>query len=346
MLAAIRREPCRRVPTDIWATDEVWDALCRHVGGDRGAVMRALHIDGVHDVGARYIGPPLPAVPEDEQVDYWGIRNRKMHYPTGFYWEQCHYPLARAKSVDDLAGYAWPTTDWFDYSGIETRARGLGRDRAVACGYMAPFYYHNLLRGLEQSLLYPHDDPELTHAIVGRISDFFYEHHRRCFEAARGTIDLAQVTDDYGSQIGPLISPETFRRFYRPQLQRFIDLCHEFGIAVFHHDDGAIRPFLPELVEMGIDVLNPVQHTCPGMEMAGLKRDFGQRLCFHGAIDNQHVLPRGSPEDVRRAVREAIDTLASDRTGYILAPCHDLQAVTPVENIVAMYDEAWRYGRF
>jgi uroporphyrinogen decarboxylase len=115
---------------------------------------------------------------------------------------------------------------------------------------------------------------------------------------------------------------------------------------VFHHDDGAIRPFLPELVDMGIDILNPVQHTCPGMEMKGLKRDFGARLCFHGGIDNQKVLPFGTPEEVRQEVRRAIDALASDGTGYILAPCHNLQAVSPVENIVAMYDEAFRYGTF
>jgi uroporphyrinogen decarboxylase len=97
---------------------------------------------------------------------------------------------------------------------------------------------------------------------------------------------------------------------------------------------------------MGIDILNPVQATCPGMEMEGLKRDFGQTLCFHGGIDNQHILPFGSPEEVRAEVRRAIDTLASDRTGYILAPCHNVQPVTPVENILAMYDEAWCYRKF
>ena len=132
----------------------------------------------------------------------------------------------------------------------------------------------------------------------------------------------------------------------KPHLQRFIDLCHGFGIKVFHHDDGAIREFLPDLVDMGIDILNPIQHVCPGMGMEGLKRDFGDKLCFHGAIDNQQVLPFGTPEDVRAEVRYAIDALASDQTGYILAPCHNLQAVTPVENIIAMYDEAGKYGRF
>ena len=166
------------------------------------------------------------------------------------------------------------------------------------------------------------------------------------FEACEGLIDVTQVTDDLGTQNGPMISPRTFREFYRPHMQRFIDLAHSFGIEVFHHDDGAIRAFIPDLVEMGIDILNPMQWTCPGMELEGLKRDFGGDLCFHGGIDNQRILPFGTPDEVRAEVRHNIDALASDRTGYILAPCHNIQPITPVENIVTMYDEAWKYGKF
>ena len=344
MLAAIRHHKLDRIPTDIWATAEVMKKLRDHFG-EGADLNRELHIDGMAKMAPEYIGPPLPPVSEDEQVNFWGMRTKRMDYPTGVYYEHSSFPLAFAHSIDDLDRYAWPRADWFDYSRLEKDARA-GRDgQIVMCGYMAPFYFHNLLRGLEQSLVDPHEDPELTHAIVGRISDFFYDHHRRIFESARGLVDIAQVTDDYGSQSGPLISMETFRAFYKPHLARFVALCKEFGVLVFHHDDGAIRPFIPEMIELGIDVLNPVQWVCPGMERSGLKRDFGRKVCFHGGIDNQRILPFGTPEEVRAEVRAAIDTLASDGTGYILAPCHNIQAVTPVENIVAMYDEAWRYGR-
>ena len=228
---------------------------------------------------------------------------------------------------------------------MRSKAEEAGSDKVVQCGYMAPFYYHNLLRGLEQSLIDPLIDPELTQAMVNRIADFFYAHHRRMFEACQGLIDVAQVTDDLGSQTGPLISVELYRTFYAPHHQRFIDLCHEFGIKVFHHDDGSCRAFLPLLVEMGIDILNPVQWVCPGMDRKELKAEFGDRICFHGAVDNQRILPFGTVAEVRAEVRECIDALASDGTGYILAPCHNLQANTPVENIIAMYDEAWKYGK-
>lgn len=344
MLAAIRREPVDRVPTDIWATAEVWAKLRAHFGPGVD-VMAALHIDGMAGIGADYAGPPLPKAPEGESVDFWGMRRRRVAHEGGFYDEQSFHPLAAATTVDDLNRYAWPRTEWFDYSALRAKAAAARETRAVQCGYMAPFYYHNQLRGLEQSLVDPLLDPELTHEIVRRISDFFYAHHRRMFEACEGLIDVAQVTDDLGSQTGPIMSLATYREFYAPQHKRFIDLCHEFGIKVFHHDDGSCRAFLPLLTEMGIDILNPIQWTCPGMDMKELKAEFGGRVCFHGAVDNQRILPFGTPDEVRAEVRHCIDALASDGTGYILASCHALQVNTPVENIIAMYDEAWQYGR-
>jgi uroporphyrinogen decarboxylase len=209
---------------------------------------------------------------------------------------------------------------------------------------MAPFFFHNKLRGLEQSLIDPLLQPELTHELIRRISDFFYKHHRRMFEACEGLIDISQVTDDLGSQTGPLIGLDLYREFYASHHMRFINLCREFGIKVFHHDDGSCREFLPLLVDMGIDVLNPVQWKCPGMDMNELKAEYGDRICFHGGIENQEILPFGTPDDVRREVWHCIDALAADGTGYILASCHNMQVNTPVENIIAMYDEAWRYG--
>jgi uroporphyrinogen decarboxylase len=344
ILAAMDRKPVDRVPTDIWATPEVRDRLRAHFGPD--ADMDAeLHIDGMAGVGPEYVGPPPPEPPPGETVNFWGIRRRQLAYDGGTYDEISFSPLAGAKTIDDLDAYQWPTTDWFDYSEMRAAAEERREAKALQCGYMAPFYFHNQLRGLEQSLVDPLLDPDLTDEIVRRISDFFYEHHRRMFEACDGLIDVAQVTDDLGSQHGPLIGLDLYERVYAPQHKRFIDLCHKFGIRVFHHDDGSCRAFLPMLIDMGIDVLNPVQWTCPGMDMAELKAEFGSRICFHGAVENQDILPFGTPEDVRAEVRHCIDSLAGDGTGYILAPCHNLQPNTPVENIIAMYDEAWRYGK-
>jgi len=344
MLAAINHQPLDRVPTDIWATGEVWAKLRRHFG-EGVDIMAELRIDGMRDVGAKYVGPALPPAPEGETVDFWGMRTKRVAYETGVYDEQSFAPLASAKSIADLDRYQWPRADWFDYSGMREEAQQARKTQVVQCGYMAPFYFHNLLRGLELSLQDPLEDPDFTHEFLRRLCGFFYDHHRRMFETCEGLIDVAQVTDDLGCQTGPLISLGIYREFYAPHHKRFIDLCHEFGIKVFHHDDGGIRPFIPLLVDMGIDILNPIQWTCPGMDMAELKAEFGSRICFHGAVDNQRILPFGTPEEVRAEVRHCMDALAGDGTGYILAPCHNIQAVSPVENVIAMYDEAWKYGK-
>ena len=270
MLAAIEHKPVDRVPLDIWATDEVWKKLEGHFGS-RDKVCPGLHIDGFGGAGPEYIGPPVSA---QDHEDYWGMRYRPVDYGTGTYMEQSYNPLVEARTIDDLEKYRWPSADWFDYSRMRAAVEVQRQTKAVMVGYMAPFYFHNKLRGLEQSLADPLEDPAFTHRLLQRVSDFFFEQHRRMFEACEGLIDVTQVTDDYGSQSGPMIGLPTFREFYRPHLHRFIDLAKDFGIKVFHHDDGAMRVFLPDLVAMGIDILNPVQWTCPGMEMAALKRDF------------------------------------------------------------------------
>jgi uroporphyrinogen decarboxylase len=159
-------------------------------------------------------------------------------------------------------------------------------------------------------------------------------------------VDVTQVTDDFGSQRGLLISPQVFEEFYRAPMQRAIDLAKSYGIIVFHHDDGDVRPLLPVLAGMGIDVLNPIQWRCGNWDLAALKAEYGSRLCFHGAVDNQQTLPYGTPEDVRAEVKHLIATLASDRTGFIIGPCHNLQPNTSVENVIALYEAACEYGTF
>jgi len=343
VLAAMDRKPVDRVPTDIWAVPEVRAKLTDRFGGD---YADALHIDGYAGAGPAYVGPALPPTGPDEIVDFWGIRRKRTAYATGEYFELSHHPLADCETIDDLQRYRWPEAEWFDYSGMADAAAKGRRTHAVQVGYMAPFTYHIYLRGLENALVDPLIRPDFTRHLLERLCGFLLAHHRRMFEACDGLIDATQVTDDYGMQTGPIMGMETFRAFYRPHLERFAGLAREFGIRVFHHDDGAIRAFLPDLLAIGIDLLNPIQWRCPGMEIDALKRDFGGRLCFHGGVDNQQTLPFGSEEDVRAEIRWLIDTLAADGTGYILAPCHNIQAVTPIENIIAMYDEAYRYGEF
>jgi uroporphyrinogen decarboxylase len=123
-------------------------------------------------------------------------------------------------------------------------------------------------------------------------------------------------------------------------MQRAIDLAKSFGINVFHHDDGDCRTLLTRLAAMGIQVLNPIQWRCGSWDLNLLKSTYGDKLCFHGGVDNQQTLPFGTEDDVRVEVRRLAQTLGQNRTGLIIAPCHNLQSITPIGNIVALYDEA------
>ena len=140
-----------------------------------------------------------------------------------------------------------------------------------------------------------------------------------------------------------MYSQAHIREFFIPRMKKVMDLAHQAGAFVFHHSDGAIRKIIPDMIESGIDILNPIQWRCKGMEREALKRDFGNKLIFHGGVDNQYTLAFGSVEEVRKEVMDNIRILGKGG-GYILAPCHNIQAVSPPENIVAMYETGYENG--
>jgi uroporphyrinogen decarboxylase len=339
MLAAMDHQTVDRLPTDIWAVDEILDKLAEHFGVHSFLeICDRLEIDGIFNITPSYIGPPARLV-EDLYFNEWGMGYRMQEYQGGLYEEQMVYPLAQAQTIADLEAFPWPSPDWYDYSRLPGLAQ-LYPDRAIICGYTAVFYWHNKLRGLEQSLLDPLERPMFTLYLLQKISDFFATYHQRCFEAAPGLIDTTQVTDDFGSQTSLLISPRVFDTFYRQPIQRGIDLARAYHIRVFHHDDGDCRRLLPRLAGMGINLLNPIQWRCGNWDLNTLKDEFGSRICFHGGVDNQQTLPFGTPDEVRAEVCWLKQTLGKDGTGYIIAPCHNIQTITPLENIFALYEAA------
>jgi uroporphyrinogen decarboxylase len=180
--------------------------------------------------------------------------------------------------------------------------------------------------------------PEIVDAILDGIVSYQVEVTRRFLRACDGLLDIAYFGNDFGTQRGLIISPAMWRRFMRPSLQRFYDVSHEHGCLVMQHSCGGIRPIIPDLIEDGVDVLDPIQVSAEGMELAGLVRDFGDRLAFHGGVDTQWVLPFGTPDDVRAQVRSYRElTRAGGR--YIMTSSHGLTDDIPVENTLAMFDE-------
>ncbi len=341
MLAAIRHQPVDRLPCDIWATPEVWRMLQEHFGTDDDTAIRdALGIDGIVAVGAPSTRERRES-PLGTPVGLWGAYGKEVKLPTGgAYWEQVHYPLKEVTEVSQLDDFDWEDPSEYDFAAAARAAEEKRERYVVEAGYIAPFVDLWTLFGQERALLNLALRPELIEAVLERTMNYRLRQHRLLFEACRGLIDLTQVTDDFGCQNGLVMSRQTIRTIFWPHYREAIRLAKEFGLIVFHHDDGGIFEIIGDLVEMGVEVLNPIQWRCAGMDRARMKAEYGDRLCFHGAVDTQSVMAFGRPEDVRREVRENMRLLGSDGTGYIVAPCHNIQSGTPLENVLAMYEEA------
>jgi uroporphyrinogen decarboxylase len=254
-----------------------------------------------------------------------------------------YHPLAQYDSVEEIErNYTWPSTQWFDYSLVPDMIKGK-EAFPVRGGGSEPFLTYKDLRGMEQAYMDLVLNPEMVHYCLDRLSDFCYENTLRIYEQIPGKVTLTYVAEDFGSQEGLLISPDLIREFFIPRMKRMIDLAHQAGAFVFHHSDGAIRKIIPDMIEAGIDILNPIQWRCRGMEREELKRDFGSELVFHGGVDNQYTLAFGSVEEVRQEVIDNLRILGRGG-GYILAPCHNIQATSPPENVVAMYETGYQNG--
>lgn len=315
-------------------------ALEAHLQADRGCGVEAF-LDPLLDVVSAdppYTGPQLAP-----NADYWGVVRRAVSYGTGEYNEIDHYPLGGAESVADLDVHAWPSPDWFDYDAIPRTISVLraARDRAVIVGNGNIFETSWYMRGFERMFMDFVMNPQLAHAILGRVTDFYCEFFRRVLASAPGQIDLIFTAGDIAGQSGLLMSIPMWETFLKPCHARLNRVIHEFGARVIYHSDGAVTEAVPGLMEMGIDVLQALQFSAEGMDPEDLKRRFGETLCFEGGVSVQTTLPFGTEDDVRREVRHLIGTLGR-QGGYILGPSHVIQAGTPPENVVAMFDEAVR----
>jgi uroporphyrinogen decarboxylase len=328
-----------RPPCDYWGTAETTARLLRELKcpGER-ELWQQLGIDK-----CIYLGPTHRRTGESgwhtpSHWRAWGVGVGSVEYADGLgqYEETVTHPLASATCVADLQRYAWPEPDEWDATGLRG-ACAEWPDHPKLAGCSEPFYLYCHLRGMEQAFQDLIENPAIVEAALERIHFILESVIEQVLNEVGDRIDFVYVAEDLGTQGSLLLSPSMHRRFLKPGMRRLIDLVHSRGVKVFHHDDGAIRPLIPELIDAGIDLLNPIQWRCRGMEREGLARDFGKHLVFHGGVDNQRTLPFGTPHDVRREVGENLRIFRECR-GYVVAPCHNVQANTPTENIVALYE--------
>ncbi len=339
VLAAINHVQADRVPVDLWAASPATDNLRAHLGvDDDEGVWRSLNID-LRSVWPTYTGPERERFPDGSWIDWWGCR-RKMIGP---FEEVVGAPLADAVSPDDVEAHDWPDPEAFDVEAMQSRCQEWSNYALVirdpgqhaTCVLRVAMY----LRTMEKFMMDLALNPELAQAIIARIEAFYLELNRRILESVGDLTDIYFIADDVGVQDGLMISPRMFRKFIKPSLTRFVEQAHHYGQKVMYHTCGAVRRLIPDFIEMGVDILNPIQVSAKDMSPAQLKAEYGHALCFHGGMDIQTVLADGTPDEVRAEVGRLVDILGPGG-GFILAPTNNLMPDTPVENVVAMYEAA------
>lgn len=301
--------------------------------------------------GPRYIGPAL-----NEGTDIWGVRRSTMvagsKDKAEAYSDVPVPPLGDAQSPADVEKYAhWPDPDMFDYSAIEHQCDAILRnnrlvvfmgDRLNRIAQLKPAMY---LRGTENIFLDLALRPEMAGAIFRKIRTFYLVYLDRILHAAKGKIDLVLTGDDFGAQNSLLISAPMWREFLKSGFAEYISVIKNHGAIAMHHTCGSVVAIIPDMIECGLDILQSIQPEAAEMSLAGLRKTFGKGLSLHGGISIQKTMPYGSAEDIRNEIRR-IANLIKPHGGYIFCTSHNIQADTPVGNIVALMEAYREYGQY
>lgn len=364
-----------RIPLDLTITKMPYVRLREFLGlppdtgvkGDRfGEVQPALDLLETLGIDIAFIklrGPlnwtPLPSEDDGLILDEWGVGRRRVELPDGStLLEVTFSPLQDKHPAEiDLDEISWPNPyDPGRIAGLAEEAQRLYEETDLAL--MGRFggtimEQASFLRGYTQWLIDLKMHPEFASQLMNRIADIQIALDEIGIRAAGRYLTIFKLSgEDLGMQDRPMFSPQMWQEILRPVLKRrwqaarrALDQNDAAHVKLMLHSDGAIRPFIPDLIEDGIEILDPVQIQCPGMEPDKLKRDFGAYLTFHGAIESQRVLPFGTVADVEAEVIRCLKVLGPGG-GFIMAPVHNVQPDVPPENLVALFQTARKFGRY
>jgi len=284
-------------------------------------------------------------------TDGWGVK-RAMPKDGGLYYDiVVHECPLRNATVEDLEEYNWPDpADPGFTRGIIEKAKKLREetDYAVVGDFNFESWYENCwyMRGFEQWYKNFYRNPEFVEALLDITAELHMQFLVKILDAVGEYLDVVMQGDDLAIQDGPVMSPEMYRKFIKPRQAKIFDLIKQKTDAkLFYHCCGSVRTLIPDLIEIGVDIINPVQVSAKGMDTKELKEEFGNKICFWGAVDTQHVLPYGSQKEVKEEVKKRIDDLAPGG-GYILTSVHNVQSDVPPENIMAMCEALQNYRKY
>ncbi len=284
---------------------------------------------------------------DNSYVDEWGITR----VYTGMYWEQTGYPL-RDASIDDLRSFAWPDPESIDMSEIQDcarQARTLFKETEyVICAEHPVYGIFELgcwMCGFDDFLVRMAIDPDFVHAFFEIILRYQKTVIEMYYGALGDTVHYTSSGDDFATQASLFMSPDMFTSLIKPYFKERINYTKKFtGAAFLHHSCGSVFPIIGELIDSGVDILNPIQPKANDMEPERLKKYFGEKIVFHGGIDTQDILPYGTKESIDDTVGRTI-AIMNKNGGYIFAAAHNIQEDVPPENLVTMFESARKYGK-
>jgi uroporphyrinogen decarboxylase len=250
-------------------------------------------------------------------------------------------PLANALTIEELRDFLWPDNDWFDYSDLRSKLENW-KDFSIMASGGSVFQHATYMRGMDTLMMDMMTDPEAANFILDKFTGFYYEYYRRMFEVAGDLIDVFALADDFGMQNTLLIGPEMFDEFVALRLKKMADLAHAYNIKLLLHTCGNIESLIPRFIELGVDILDPIQPE--SMDPVAIKQKYGNDICLRGGISVQNVVSRGTLDEVKAETKRILEALKPNG-GYIFSPGHPvLQDDIPVENIIAMYETGYQYG--
>jgi len=289
-------------------------------------------------VSPTYTGPPEKINDDGSWIDMWGITYKWEPFQDGFYETAVGLPFAGIESVEELKNYPFPTADLYDYDTVPQICEKY-KDYALIAGSPGCLDFINGVafgRGVEQVLLDIALENPVYLFIVEKRFEFFYEHIKRVLEKAQGAIDIVHVGEDLGTQLGPIISPATFKKLHVPYYKRFFDMVHSYGAKTSMHSCGSVRDFIPIMIDMGLDILDVVQVDAVNMDLKSLHSEYYKKLMFSGTLSVQSLLPNATPSEIRDVVMETREMFRDG--GIILGPSNIMQVDMPAENFEAMIE--------
>ena len=266
------------------------------------------------------------------------------------YFDITRSPLA-GLSLKQINEYPFPKgDDPSRFEGLREQVLALRRDTsyAVVSGISGVVYeYCWYLRGLENLFTDMLEQPAVLEILIDRMLRFWLDWFRLFIAEVGDIVDIIMIGDDLAGQNGPLFSPKIYRSIVKPRQKQLVQYIKSGTQAkIWYHSCGAVVEYIPDLLDNGIDILNPVQISAKGMNPTRLKAEFGDKLVFWGgAIDSQHILPKGTPEEVRESIRQNLKAFMPGG-GYVFNNVHNIQADVPPENVLAMYDAALEFGAY